>query len=226
MTVPVDIVKFFYTALGRGAAAAALRLLSPDMEWSVVAGWAYKPTGRGPQAAVEGVLMPVLKGRRDYVLHESDLFAAGVRIVSTERDDRRPQVAVQTCADYGHAVNAFVFDTLGLMIAQLRGDHAMVHNKDSVFRKAYTVVMIGQIFGLDGTSEFVPLVAKYPYGTGTQLASAPNVVAFLGTVAIKRGSETVAGLGGGGSLGEGQIRGLCGCKCRRDRRLGEMSRFP
>ena len=46
------------------------------MEWNVVSGWPYKPTGRGPQGVAEGVLMPLLKDWRDYALHGSDLFAA------------------------------------------------------------------------------------------------------------------------------------------------------
>jgi len=111
------------------------------------------------------------------------------------------QTAVQSCAEKGYPVNAFVVDTSGLVIIQLRGDHATVHTKDSAFRKAYTVVTMGPIFGLDRTSDFVQLVAKYPNGTGAQLASAPNVVALPGAVAIKRGSEIVAGLGVGGSPG-------------------------
>jgi uncharacterized protein GlcG (DUF336 family) len=111
------------------------------------------------------------------------------------------EVAVQTCGDLGWSVNAFVVDTAGLVIVQLRGDHATVHTKDSAFRKAYTVVTMGPIFGLDRTSDFVALVAKYPNGAGAQLASMPNVVALPGAVAMKRGSEIVAGLGVGGSPG-------------------------
>jgi uncharacterized protein len=83
MTLPMETVKFFYEALARGDAPAALGLLTPDMEWSVVAGWPYKPTGRGPQAVAEGVLMPVLKEWRDYNLHGSDMFEApGGKVVS------------------------------------------------------------------------------------------------------------------------------------------------
>lgn len=82
MTTSLDTVKSFYDALGRGDAPAALGLLAPDMEWSVVDGWPYKPTGRGPQAVAEGVLMPVLKEWRDYTLHGSDMFAAGDKVVS------------------------------------------------------------------------------------------------------------------------------------------------
>ena len=111
------------------------------------------------------------------------------------------QVAVQTCGDRGWPVNAFVVDTSGQVIVQLRGDHAAVHTKDSAFRKAYTVITMGPIFDLDRTSDFVSLVAKYPNGSGAQLASMPNVVALPGAVAIKHGSEIVAGLGVGGSPG-------------------------
>jgi uncharacterized protein GlcG (DUF336 family) len=111
------------------------------------------------------------------------------------------EVAVKSCGEHGWPVNAFVVDTAGLVIVQLRGDHAVVHTKDSAFRKAYTVVTMGPIFSLDRTSDFVALVAKYPNGSGTQLASMPNVVALPGAVAIKHGSEIVAGLGVGGSPG-------------------------
>jgi ketosteroid isomerase-like protein len=82
MTTPIDIVRSFYDALDHGDATAALDLLSVDMEWNVVAGWPYKPTGLGPQAVAEGVLMPVLKEWRDYKLHGNDMFVAGDRVVS------------------------------------------------------------------------------------------------------------------------------------------------
>lgn len=77
MTAPIDTVKSFYDALGRGDVPTALGLLSPDMEWDVVAGWPYKPTGRGPQGVADGVLMPVLKEWRSYTLRSGDIFAAG-----------------------------------------------------------------------------------------------------------------------------------------------------
>ncbi len=91
---------------------------------------------------------------------------------------------MQNCGEHGWPVNAFVVDPAGLVIVQLRGDHATVHTKDSAFRKAYNEATMGPIFGLDRTSQFVALVANYPNGTGAQLASAPNVVALPGAVAI------------------------------------------
>jgi ketosteroid isomerase-like protein len=83
MSTPIETVKSFYEALARGDAPAALNLLTPEMEWSVVAGWPYKPKGLGPQAVAEGVLMPVLHEWRDYKLHGSDMFeASGGKVVS------------------------------------------------------------------------------------------------------------------------------------------------
>ena len=63
------------------------------------------------------------------------------------------------------------------------------------------MVTKGPIFSIERTSEFVQLIAKYPNGTGAQLASASNVIALPGAAAIKRGSEIVAGVGVGGSPG-------------------------
>lgn len=111
------------------------------------------------------------------------------------------EAAVQSCGEKGYRVNAFVVDTSGLPIVQLRGDHATVHTRDTAFRKAYTIVTMGPIFGLDKTSDFVQLIAKYPNGSGAQLASTANVIALPSGVAIKRGAEIVAGLGVGGSPG-------------------------
>ena len=92
-------------------------------------------------------------------------------------------------------------DPAGLVIVQLRGDHATVHTKDSSYRKAYTIVSMGPVFGITRTSQFVALIQKAPHGAGPELADLPNIFANAGGVAIKRGSEIVGGLGVGGSPG-------------------------
>jgi uncharacterized protein GlcG (DUF336 family) len=111
------------------------------------------------------------------------------------------KAAVAACAAQGYAVNAFVVDSAGLVIVQLRGDHATVHTKDSAYRKAYTIVSMGPIFDFDRTSGFVSLIQKAPNGAGPALANLPNILALPGGVAIKHGSEIVAGLGVGGAPG-------------------------
>lgn len=110
MISPIDTVKFFYDALGRGDAPAALGLLSSDMEWDVVAGWPYKPTGRGPQGVADGVLMPVLKEWRHYALHGSDRFAAG--------DDKVVSMGMMTGV---HSITGKLLEAAYVHVWEVRG---------------------------------------------------------------------------------------------------------
>ena len=92
-------------------------------------------------------------------------------------------------------------DTSGVVKVHLKGDHSTIHTKDSAFRKAYTVVTMGPIFGFDRTSAYAETVNKNPAGASPALFSLPDVIALPGGVAIKRGNEIVAGLGVGGAPG-------------------------
>jgi uncharacterized protein GlcG (DUF336 family) len=109
--------------------------------------------------------------------------------------------AIDACKANGWPVTATVVDTDGVVKVHLRGDHATIHTKDSAFRKAYTVVTMGPIFGFDRTSAYAETVSKNPAGASSALFSLPNIIALPGGVAIKRGNEIVAGLGVGGSPG-------------------------
>jgi uncharacterized protein GlcG (DUF336 family) len=109
--------------------------------------------------------------------------------------------AVRSCANKGWPVTATVVDTSGLVRAELKGDNSTVHTKDTAFRKAYTVITLGPIFGFDKSADFVGLVQKYQNGAGAALTTIPHVLALAGGVAIKRGNETVAAIGVGGAPG-------------------------
>lgn len=111
------------------------------------------------------------------------------------------QTAVDTCKANGYDVTATVVDVSGTPQVVLRGDHAVIHTKDSSFRKAYTVVTMGPIFHVDTTSGYIDVLSKYPPLLAQSLASTPNVTALPGGVAFKVGDETIAGLGVGGSPG-------------------------
>jgi uncharacterized protein GlcG (DUF336 family) len=111
------------------------------------------------------------------------------------------ETAIASCAARGWDVTASVVDPAGLVIVQLRGDHATVHTKDSSYRKAYTIVSMGPVFGLTRTSEFAALIQKAPNGAGPELTDLPDIFANAGGVAIQHGSEIVGGLGVGGSPG-------------------------
>jgi uncharacterized protein GlcG (DUF336 family) len=109
--------------------------------------------------------------------------------------------AVEACEAKGWPVSAFVVDTSGVIKVHLKGDHSTIHTKDSAFRKAYTVVTMGPIFGFDRTSAYAETISKNPEGASSALFSLPDIIALPGAVAIKRGKEIVAGLGVGGAPG-------------------------
>jgi uncharacterized protein GlcG (DUF336 family) len=109
--------------------------------------------------------------------------------------------AIDACAAKGWPVSAFVVDTSGVVRVDLKGDHSTIHTKDSAFRKAYTVVTMGPIFGFDRTSAFAETVSKNPAGANSSLFNLPDIIAVAGGVAIKHGNEIVAGLGVGGAPG-------------------------
>lgn len=109
------------------------------------------------------------------------------------------QEAIRTCSANGYAVTATLVDVSGTPKVVLRGDHSTIHTKDTSYRKAYTVVTLGPIFKFDASSAFAEIVGKSP--AGPALASTPNVIALAGGVAIKAGTEIVAGLGVGGAPG-------------------------
>ena len=109
--------------------------------------------------------------------------------------------AIDACAAKGWPVSAFVVDTSGVVKVHLKGDHSTIHTKDSAFRKAYTVVTMGPIFGFERTSAFAETVNKNPAGANSSLFNLPDIIAVAGGVAIKHGNEIVAGLGVGGAPG-------------------------
>ena len=92
-------------------------------------------------------------------------------------------------------------DTSGVVRVDLKGDYSTIHTKDSAFRKAYTVVTMGPIFGFDRTSAFAETVSQNPAGASSSLFNLPDIIAVAGGVAIKHGNEIVAGLGVGGAPG-------------------------
>jgi uncharacterized protein GlcG (DUF336 family) len=111
------------------------------------------------------------------------------------------QTAVDTCKANGYDVTATVVDVSGTPQVVLRGDHAVIHTKDSSYRKAYTIVTMGPIWHVDTTSAWIGVLSKYPPLLAQSLASTPNATALPGGVAFKYGDEIIGGLGVGGSPG-------------------------
>jgi uncharacterized protein len=79
MTTPVDTVRRFYDALGRGDVPAALSLLDAQVEWTEAERFPYySGTWHGPQAVLDNLLVPLSGDSAN--AHE--FIAEGDRVVS------------------------------------------------------------------------------------------------------------------------------------------------
>src|ERR1700754_1364979 len=57
---PIDVVRSFYDALGRGDAPAALSSLDDAIQWTEAEGFPYHSgTWTGPQAVLDNLLIPL-----------------------------------------------------------------------------------------------------------------------------------------------------------------------
>lgn len=108
--------------------------------------------------------------------------------------------AVHVCAARGWPVTATVVDAEGVVRVQLKGDRSTIHTRDSSYRKAYTLVTLGPVFGFDTLTDGVAKFRANP-NNAAALASLPDVILLPGAVAVKVDSETIAALGVGGAPG-------------------------
>lgn len=107
--------------------------------------------------------------------------------------------AVKVCAAQGWYVSVSIVDSSGNVKVQVKGDHSSIHTKDSSFRKAYTQVGFGPMFGFDALSVWVEKLKTDPRAAA--FATLPNIILLPGAVAVKVKGETVAAIGVGGAPG-------------------------
>jgi len=107
--------------------------------------------------------------------------------------------SVRVCAAQGWPVSVAIVDAAGNVKLQAKGDHSTIHTRDSSFRKAYTVVTLGPVFGFETTGQFVERLKNNP--SAPALVSLPHILPLAGAVAVKIGDEIVAAIGVGGAPG-------------------------
>lgn len=83
MTTPVDMVRRFYDALGRGDVPAVLSLLDAQVEWTEAERFPYySGTWRGPQAVLDNVLVPLSADWDRFSAKAHEFIVANNRVVS------------------------------------------------------------------------------------------------------------------------------------------------
>jgi len=107
--------------------------------------------------------------------------------------------AVRACAEKGWPVSVTIVDAAGNVKLQAKGEHSTIHTKTASFRKAYTTVTMGPIFGFDTLGAWVEKLATNSYASA--YASLPEIFLLPGAVAVKVKGEIVAAIGVGGAPG-------------------------
>lgn len=82
-TDPVEVVRRFYEALGRGDVPAILGLLAPSLEWTEAERFPYYGgTWHTPQAVVQGLFAPLGREWEDFSARPESYVTDGERVVS------------------------------------------------------------------------------------------------------------------------------------------------
>jgi uncharacterized protein GlcG (DUF336 family) len=107
--------------------------------------------------------------------------------------------SVRVCAAQGWPVSVTIVDAAGNLKLQAKGDYSTIHTRESSYKKAYTVVTLGPVFGFETTSQFVERLKNNP--SAPALVSLSNVLPLAGAVAVSIHGEIVAAIGVGGAPG-------------------------
>ena len=83
MNNPIEIVKSFYAALGRGDVPSVLATLHDDLEWTEAERFPYySGTWRSPQEVLEKLLVPLSRDWNGFAATPHDFIVDGERLVS------------------------------------------------------------------------------------------------------------------------------------------------
>lgn len=129
--------------------------------------------------------------------------ASAADLVSTQKLSWRMAAqlateAVSICEKQGFTVTAAVVDPSGLEQALVKSDSSHPQSVSIAYRKAYTAMAYGGLFGLNSTSE---LIAARPQLAAGPLNTVPAVLFAGGGVVIRAGQTVIGGLGVSGAPG-------------------------
>ena len=87
--------------------------------------------------------------------------------------------AIQVCNAKGYKVAVTVVDTDGVVKVQARGDGSPIHSQRFSFRKAYTIVSMGPMFGVDSSSAVIKFLnSKNPVESAMSAEARPTFCFF------------------------------------------------
>ncbi len=104
--------------------------------------------------------------------------------------------AIRVCAAKGYKIVATVVDLDGVIKLQARGDGGPVHSLRFSFRKAYTTVSMGPMFGVDTSSGVIGFItSKNPVGLSNIASGSADLLFLPGGALIKGHGQTLGAIG-------------------------------
>ena len=107
--------------------------------------------------------------------------------------------AIGACAAKGYKVAVTVADLDGVIKVGARGDGSPIHSQRFSFRKAYTIVSMGPMFGVDASSALVKTIGQSPQGLTNVQAGNTDLLFLPGAVLLKSGKDPVGAIGVSGA---------------------------
>jgi uncharacterized protein GlcG (DUF336 family) len=108
--------------------------------------------------------------------------------------------AIRACAEKGYKIVVTVVGPDGVIKLQARGDGGPVHSLHFSFRKAYTTVSMGPMFGVDTSSGVIGFItSKNPVGLSNIAAGSPDLLFLPGGVLIKAQGQPAGAIGVSGA---------------------------
>lgn len=108
--------------------------------------------------------------------------------------------AIRACTSKNYNVVATVINPDGVIKVQLRGDGSPVHSLAFSFRKAFTTVSMGPMFGVDSSSGVIKFITlKNPVGLNNVGSGNTDLLFLPGGVLLQSKGQTIGALGVSGA---------------------------
>jgi uncharacterized protein GlcG (DUF336 family) len=107
--------------------------------------------------------------------------------------------AVDVCAAKGYRVAVAIVDPDGVVKLEARGDGSPIHSQRFSFRKAYTIVSMGPMFGVDTGGALVAKLRDFPSGLANVQSGATDLLFLAGSALIKSGGVSIGAIGVSGA---------------------------
>jgi uncharacterized protein GlcG (DUF336 family) len=103
------------------------------------------------------------------------------------------------CTAKGYKVNVTIVDPDGVVKLEARGDGSPIHSQRFAFRKAYTIVSMGPMFGVETGSALVAHLRDFPGGLANVQSGSTDLLFLPGSSVIRSARVPIGAIGVSGA---------------------------